>query len=92
MTRIAALFTVVVIAAVCTSCQTSAPSGTSAGGSKTAPARQAKAVSAQPQDLESRLAEIERRLDYLTAELAIQRGDLDRVREKAGIQPEEAGK
>jgi hypothetical protein len=33
-----------------------------------------------------RLAEVENRLDYLTSELAEQRGEIDRIREKLDMQ------
>ena len=67
------------------SCCTRCPGCPRAAGTSPRP-------TAAPAALEERLSEIEKRLEYLTSELAIQRGDLDRVREKAGIAPEGAGK
>lgn len=75
---------VVVVAMVCASC------ATQDRGRDTR--SETGVVSVKHVEQEARLMEIEERLDYLTSELAIQRGDLDRVREKVGMDSEEVRK
>jgi hypothetical protein len=91
------LFTLVAALVLCCSCKSPVDQrGKSCDGcrEKTSTPRtgSAQKTGPQPQDIDSRISEIEKRLDYLTSELATQRGDLDRVRENIGSETEAAKK
>ncbi|MBA4387573.1 MAG: hypothetical protein C0404_06300 [Verrucomicrobia bacterium] len=83
------------VALACSSCQTVPPGGGAKQCQKQTGAccpREGGTAKTVSSDLETRLTEMEKRLDYLTSELALQRGDLDRVREKVGTSGEEGKK